>query len=369
MTGTDPVASDAKLIPASELYLDPQNPRLTGHDFSVADQNEILKWLWKERNVSEITDSITSTRSFWKHEPLIAAREGGKLIVIEGNRRLAAVKLLLSADLQRKIEATGVPSIDDELRLNISTLPVLEKSRKEVWDFVGFKHVNGPQEWDSIAKAEYIARIHDDFEIPLEKIAKTIGDRNDTVLRLYHGYCVLRQAKDAGVFKLEDRWNKKTRFAYSHLWTGLGYSGIQDYLGIKPDGKGKRNPVPKKKVVRLGKLCLWMYGNESTPPLIRSQNPDLRILDEALRSRRGQAALERGLSLQAAYKASRGDTSLLREAMVAAEQNLREAKGYVTTGYEGQSDILETAENAQALVNSLLDEMRNRSKAPLRQRA
>ena len=112
-----------------------------------------------------------------------------------------------------------------------------------------------------------------------------------------------------------------------------------------------------------------MYGNESTPPLIRSQNPDLRILDEALRSPKGQAALERGLPLQAAYKASRGDTSLLREAMVAAEQNLREAKGYVTTGYEGQSDILETAENAEALVNSLLDEMRGRIKTSARQRA
>ena len=120
----------------------------------MADQDEILKWLWKERNVSEITDSITSTRSFWKHEPLIAAREGGKLLVIEGNRRLAAVKLLLSPELQTKIDATGVPAIDEELRQSISTLPVIEKSRKEVWDYVGFKHVNGPQEWDSIAKAE-----------------------------------------------------------------------------------------------------------------------------------------------------------------------------------------------------------------------
>jgi hypothetical protein len=354
---------DAKPVPVSELCLDPQNPRLTGHNFSVDDQDEILKWLWKERNVSEITDSITSTRCFWKHEPLIAAREGGKLLVIEGNRRLAAVMLLLSSELQQRIGVSGVPAIDDALRADISTLPVIEKSRKDVWDFVGFKHVNGPQEWDSIAKAEYITRIHDEFEIPLERIAKTIGDRNDTVLRLYHGYCVLRQAKDADVFKPEDRWNKKTRFAYSHLWTGLGYAGIQSYLGIKPDGKGKPNPVPKGKLSRLGKLCLWLYGSEITPPLIRSQNPDLRVLDEALRSPKGQAALERGLPLQAAYKASRGDTSLLREALVASEQNLREAKGYVTTGYEGQTDIFETAENVVALANSLLDEMRGITKA------
>ena len=38
---------------------------------------------------------MESTSGYWEHEKLFAAREKGKLVVIEGNRRLAAVKLLL----------------------------------------------------------------------------------------------------------------------------------------------------------------------------------------------------------------------------------------------------------------------------------
>jgi hypothetical protein len=174
-------------IPVGELNLDPKNPRLTGEIYSVADQEKILKRLWNEFNVSEITDSIYASEQFWSHEPLIAALEDGKLIVIEGNRRLAAVQLLLSTQLQKKIGATGVPQISAKLAKSLAMLPVIKKPRNAVWDFIGFKHVNGPQEWDSIAKAEYVARVHEDYDVPLPEIAQAIGDRNATVVRLYHG--------------------------------------------------------------------------------------------------------------------------------------------------------------------------------------
>src|SRR5205807_2190208 len=65
------------------LFLDPKNPRLTGSDFSVSDQDPILKRLWSEFNVAEIVDSIVANGEFWQHEPLIAAKEHGKLIVVE----------------------------------------------------------------------------------------------------------------------------------------------------------------------------------------------------------------------------------------------------------------------------------------------
>ena len=267
-----------------ELYLDPKNPRLTGDSYAVSDQEQILKRLWSDFNVSEITDSIFASQEFWKHEPLIAAHEDGKLIVIEGNRRLAAVKLLISPELQKKIGATGIPEISNSLKQKLSQLPVIESPRKKVWDFIGFKHVNGPQEWDSIAKAEYIARIHEDYEVPLPHIAKAIGDRNATVERLYHGLKVLQQAKTTGVFDPTDRFYQRKDFAYSHLWTGLGYEGIRKFLGISHGQRSERQPIPKSKVSALGELCRWLYGNykEGTEPLIKSQNPQAKAIDRLL---------------------------------------------------------------------------------------
>jgi hypothetical protein len=350
---------EAAPVAAEDLFLDPKNPRLIDSNFGIGDQDKILERLWAEFNVSEITDSIVASDCFWQHEPLIAAREGGKLVVIEGNRRLAAVQLLLSPERRKIIGATGIPDISASLKEKIARIPVIEKPRNEVWDFIGFKHVNGPQEWDSIAKAQYIARIHEDYEIPLTQIAKAIGDRNDTVERLYHGLKVLEQAKRAGVFNPDNRFHQRKNFAYSHLWTGLGYEGIRNFLGITDRSRTAREPVPKEKVTSLGELCRWLYGSneEKIDPLVKSQNPHLRQLDEALRSTRGVSALRRGLQLQQAVNAARGDTRLLLDALIAAEQNLREAKGYFSTGFEGQEDVAETIKNIHSLASSLHNDL------------
>jgi hypothetical protein len=350
---------EAEPLRSRDLFLDPANPRLIDSHFAVTQQDEILKRLWKEFNVSEIVDSIVASNEYWKHEPLIACRENDRLVVVEGNRRLAAVQLLLSPERQAKIGATGVPQISKDLAASLDFLPAIVKPRKDVWEFVGFKHVNGPQEWDSIAKAEYIARVHEKYEVPIADIAKTIGDRNDTVLRLYHGLKVLEQARKAGVFDPDDRFYQKKRFAYSHLWTGLGYDGIRRYLGLTDASRWRREPVPKNKITALGKLCRWMYGSfeEDQEPHVKSQNPNLRELDEALRTSRGIAALESGLSLEDSVNASRGDTRLLLDALVEAEQNLRDAKGYFSTGFNGQEEIRETIDNVHTLAQSLFDEL------------
>lgn len=341
-----------------DLYLDPRNPRLAGLNLTVNQQDEILKVLWRERAVDELVDSI-ATSGFWKHEELFACQEDGKLVVVEGNRRLAAVKLLLDPALCGRIGASGVPSLSSQAKEKLRELPVIKCKRKEVWQYIGFKHVNGPQDWDSIAKAQYIARVHDEYHVPLDEIARTIGDRHDTVKRLYRGLMVLHQAEQAEAFDREDRWN--TRFAYSHLWTGLGYAGFQQFLGFKSDKGFEPNPVPKKNISKLREICIWLYGSksENKQPVVRSQNPDLRYLDEILRSKNGLAALRSGLPLETCVNASRGDERLLREAMVMAEQKLKEARGLVLTGYDGSTELLAKAKVISTIAQNIYAEMQD----------
>ena len=343
-------------IAVVELFLDHLNPRLAGLNLTPDHQDEILRVLWQERAVNELVDSIAKS-GYWEHEELFAAKESGQLVVIEGNRRLAAVKLLLDADLRIRIGASGIPDLSSAERNQLQALPVIECTREEVWQYIGFKHVNGPQDWDSIAKAQYIARVHNVYRVELSEIAATIGDRHDTVRRLYRGLMVLEQAEKAGVFDREDRYN--TRFAYSHLWTGLGYAGFQEFLGLTPEKGYKPNPVPKNKLDNLNELCLWLYGSkqEDKAPLIRSQNPDLRNLDEVLRSPNGLAALRSSLPLETCLKAGRGDERLLREAIVLAEQKLKEARGLVLTGYHGDPELLKKAEVISTLADSIVKDM------------
>src|SRR5262249_10520586 len=97
-------------IEVVQLFLDARNPRLGGMDLSVEQQDEITKVLWEERAVNERVDSI-ATSGYWRHEELIACREAGKLVVVEGNRRLAAVKLLSDADLRQRLGISGLPTL------------------------------------------------------------------------------------------------------------------------------------------------------------------------------------------------------------------------------------------------------------------
>src|SRR5438046_2934606 len=107
-------------IELDHLLLDPNNPRLDPqHNFQLDEQDRILQHIAEEFHLDELFDSIVASGRYWEHEPLIATHHGKKWIVLEGNRRLAAVRLLVTPGLPEKIGYKGVPAIDEKLRKNL----------------------------------------------------------------------------------------------------------------------------------------------------------------------------------------------------------------------------------------------------------
>ncbi len=319
-----------------------------------ASQEDILAALWRDMSVDEVALSIASN-GFFRHEFLFAIKHHSRFVVIEGNRRLAAVKLLRNAALRQSLKATDLPTVSASTLAALNTLPVVITTRKDIWQYLGFKHVNGPQAWGAYSKAEYVARVHNEYGVPLEEIAKHIGDKHATVRRFYRGLMVLAQAKDTGVFTRDDRWNR--RFFFSHLYTGLGYPGFQTFLGLKDARSYKPNPVPKARLQELGLLCLWLYGSKSKgiQPLIASQNPDLKVLEETLQTERGQDALKASLPLHVAADAAKGDPRILRESIAAAKAALQRAVGTARTGFDGSVDVVELARDTHDISTQLVE--------------
>jgi hypothetical protein len=358
-----PRGAAATAFPAAEqmspdsLYLDDKNPRMAGAAEGQS-QEEIIEFLWREMAVAEIALSIRQN-GFFQHEPLFATREGGRLVVIEGNRRLAAVKLLCDAKLRERVKATDLPAISEQLRGQLKFLPVIVCKRENIWQYVGFKHINGPQAWESYSKAKYISWVHNDLHQSLESIARCIGDTHSTVARLYNAWQVLEQAEKDNVWHRDNRARK--HFAFSHLYTGLAYPGIQKFLGLEKKSASEQRPVSKAKLKHLGQLCGWLYGNkeESREPLIHSQNPDLRELDETLQSANGIAALQKGLPLATSLNISRGDERLFRESLVTAKQALEDARAKILTGYKGEADLLTMGEAIFLLASNVVEELRS----------
>lgn len=347
---------EVHLEPYGNLLLDPDNPRLAELKLTIKEQDRILQWLWKNKAVSELVDSMLAG-GYWPHEELFVSKESGKLVVIEGNRRLAAVKLLMEPELRARLNIKADWQPTQKVLDSLKKLPIIIQPRSEIWDYIGFKHLNGPQPWDSIAKAQYIHRVHTSFGVPLDDIASTLGDRNDTVVRMYRGYLVLRQSMDEG-FDPENR--TKPKFAFSHLWTALTYKSVQEFLGVTQDQLLKGQLVPKKNRQKLGELMLWLYGSkkDDVEPKVRSQNPNLREMAEVLESTRGLQFLRSGQPLAIALEAARGDSRLFQDAISKAETELRNASRFVATGYSGERELLETATNIEKLAKTLASMMR-----------
>ena len=304
--------------------------------------------------------------AFSNTKPLIVMGENGKNVVIEGNRRLAAVRALLNPTLVQAPEG-AIPVIDRKAREELKRLPTIAGTREEAWRYIGFKHVNGPAKWSSYAKSEYIAKVHREFGVPLDEIASQIGDTHKTVQRLFRGMMVIEQAERMKVFNREDR--SRRHFSFSHLYTGLDYPGIGQFIGLRPEGDEDPEPVPAANSDQLRELCLWLYGSkkEDRPPVIQSQNPDLRRLDSVVSNREAVAALRAGTGLARAFEISRPSSSVFEESLHAAKRELEKAHSLLSTGYDGSEPLLTVAEDVAVLASDLYDQM-YRKRNPRRNR-
>ena len=339
-----------------DLKFDGRNPRLTEFsDSPIKDEREIIRILWENMDVRELVMSISAS-GFFRHEPLIVTKESGQYVVIEGNRRLAAVKLLTDSDLSKELKL-NVQSIPEEEQTALRKLPCLLAQREDTWRYLGFKHVNGPAKWGSYPKALYIADVHQQYHIPLDLIAQQIGDTHNTVRRLFRGRMVIQQAENWKVFSREDRWNR--RFAFSHLYIGITYQGISSFLDLNSETDADAAPVPSDKKEELGEFCIWLYGSKfkQMPPVIQSQNPHLRQLDAVLNDRAATAHLRNTRDLQASFSESRPPVNRFEEYLVAARDNLRNARAILSDGYDGSNTLQEIARGIVVLARDIYDDM------------
>lgn len=300
----------ATKVSLDSLRLDRSNPRLSGGAKPATDESIIAR-LYGAAELDELLQSI-SANGYLDVEPLIVTRGSGgdDLVVLEGNRRLAALRLLREPDLADRIASSEririrVPAVDSSVRGTFDPVSAHHvASREDARAFIGFKHINGPARWDAYAKARFVAAWYRSDGVDLDRIARSIGDRHDTIKRMVSAICVLDQAIATERFAIGDRFTKK--FNFSHLYAALGWSPYREYLGL-----GSRwarhdptpDPVPADKLDALRKVLVWIYGSKTddAPPVVRSQNPDIKRLGEVLASAEGRHVLEATRNLDEAH--------------------------------------------------------------------
>jgi hypothetical protein len=348
-----PTLHEATKWPISYLSFDPENPRFTPDmDIDAGAPTDIIRELNNHADLGELIQSIAAS-GYADIEPLVVVQEQGKksLIVLEGNRRRAALKLLTNKKLADSI-GIGLPEVAPGADKTFSEVLVYRvRSREEARDFIGFKHINGPHRWDSFAKAQFAANwfLRDRRSgTTLREIARRMGDRHQTIRRMVAGYLVLQQAIDKRLFDIADRYNTVGVFGFSHLYTALTRPGYRDFLGLSEDWADtdpSPNPIASNKLKNLKQLLLWLYGSKSddVPPAIGAQNPDVKKLGEILLVPRARAVMMSKSDLLTAYAMVETPLDLFEKSLTDAHQSLESAQGKLEAFDGKDASLLEIA--------------------------
>jgi hypothetical protein len=303
-----------------DLILDSRNPRIPEEKQSLLEE-DLIAFVAQEYNAIAIAESIAS-HQYFSSEPLIAIpnKDDGRFVVVEGNRRLAALKLLLHPALREKLpnrhewDAISTTNVPQEVPV------VIVKTRREVAPIIGYRHISGIQPWDAYSKARYIAA-QVEGGLSFKQTAVEVGEKISEVRSNYRNYRIAEQVADLGV----------DSEALSGMMNGFGIftramqSGkLRDFIGApSPDEVSTtKRPIPPKKRDALKELVGFLFGSRA----VLDDSRDLTRLGKVLTSAEGLKVLRRERNLEEAHIASGGLRDRLIGRLADSARNLRAAK-------------------------------------------
>ena len=312
----------------AKLHFDPQNPRLSKAIRSDYSEENVLNYMIRSGNVVELMQSI-GEMGFSEAEPLLVApREGdsGNYVVVEGNRRLAALKLLSSTKIA-KIRKLTIEETIKNAKHKPQRVPVLiYDNRNQILDYLGYRHITGVKDWGALEKARYLRQLYDKH-IETEKeeriysvLAKMIGSKSDYVARLLLSLKLYDTANEEAFFGIDI---DEDNFNFSFIPTMLSYSNMTHYLGLKDSGKLDISTLNKDNLER---VFGWVFHPDNA--LIQDSR-QISDLNQIIGSEAACRRLEEGATISEAIIFTRVPSNTFVELLDKAKNSLQTAKDMI----------------------------------------
>jgi hypothetical protein len=307
------------------LRLDPQNPRLPRDIRGTTDQTVLAKYIARKYHPIEVARSI-ARNGYFESEPLIAVKEGRHWRVVEGNRRLTALKGLTDPELRRALaNAKDWDEIAAEASVPSVIPVVVATAEREVWPIVGYRHISGIEPWDPYAKAQFIAdRV--DSDVPWEDVAVLVGENETSVRSHYRNFKVNEQARDS--FKIDVR---EVEGQFGTFTRAMSSIPIRSHIRAPAprDVKRGKPPLPKSQRKTTAELLSWLFGVDGKEPVI-DESRELTELAIVLADREATKVLQDTRDLTEAYLVSPGQRDDLAKRLQKAEALLRTTRAEVS---------------------------------------
>lgn len=323
---TGSIKKGLKQLPVSILLLDNRNPRLPPDAISMSQQNLCLLFE-RDFDLYPIARSMADN-GYFQEEPLIGIPDSnGKVIVVEGNRRLAALKFLTDPEIRnlskRKNEWKILYENAKKRGHDLTKVPVVvHENRAELRAILGFRHITGILRWDALSKARFINDLIESRKgTTFYDIAREVGSRVDTIRNNYVAYRVYKQAKeDFGI----DTSKVENRFGV--FYTALNNADIREYIGLKRDQKieNLKKPIKKSKADELKNLIELLHGTSEISPVF-TDSRNIYRLGEILAVPEARKILQTTRDFELAYRSTGGERWTLIDNLERASISLTEA--------------------------------------------
>jgi len=311
---------ESQSVEVQNLLFDPHNPRLPSE--VGPSEKEIFRFLVDEIGVDDLLNSIASSGVI-EGDPIIArpAEAPGRFYVIEGNRRLAALKILNGQKIADGQAEPNIPLISAEVAASVKQVTVQtgwEEDQLEA--YLGYKHVTATREWSPEAKARFVLeRCKGDFSNEsLSKFAKRLGTTLPTLRRWLIAYLTLKQAETIGVF---DPLKAATKRYFGTFYTLLGSQEVQNFLALESN-RLSDTPVPISHRDQLAEFVSWTIGTKKSPPIVNSRAQ--QKLDAVLSSPGGLQHFRSKRSLDAAILYTEYNAGEISEKLLGAAFTIEE---------------------------------------------
>jgi ParB-like chromosome segregation protein Spo0J len=292
-------------VDIDQLLLDPNNYRLHSHPRYVeVNEKDIANKLVQKRtrtmieeeNRTGIKDLIDSfkTNGFLKIDNILVRKyqfDHTKYVVIEGNRRTAALKALkddyengfdigrLSPEVFEKIEVVLYEVNDEDYAL-----------------LMGLRHVSGVKEWGEYEQSELIMNLKQKFGMEINEIADRLGMTKSAVKKRLNSFIAMEKYRENNTYGQYFSPNLSGIF-----YELVGKKDLRDWLGWDDD---LNDFINKKNLLR---FFSWISPRETDdgrlPPIIEKRD-DLRVLNKFIHDEEALEIMEETGSLMEALEQS-----------------------------------------------------------------
>jgi hypothetical protein len=185
----------------TSIFLDPNNPRFAGPDSQrVQDadvdngtvQENARLLLIRDYGVEKLRMNMEVNGYLPMDRVVVRKFMEGKYVVLEGNRRICAAKLIAPIGM----DGSQVP---EEVLASVHDIPCLEYVGSETdaaWIFQGLRHITGISEWSAYNKAKLLVEQMEKEDLTMTAAGKRFGLSAFGAGQWVRGYYAFKQARE-----------------------------------------------------------------------------------------------------------------------------------------------------------------------------